>query len=129
VKITDEEFKKLQKYWYTVLEQHGFKDIEKISNDNFVLVSNAKDCYRHNGDELLRKAKEDYYRLMTHAVESEHTVFKSEIDRYIMYRHSQGALIKEIVDELVGYGKKRDRKTVGNTIRRYEKLWGLRRYP
>lgn len=125
---SDNEFKKLQKHWYAILEQSGFKDIERMSNDNFILVSSAKACYRHNGDDVLRRAKEDYYRLLTHIVEDEKTVYKSEIDRYIMYRYSQGALIKDIVDELLSVGKKRDRKTVGTTIRRYEKNWGLKRY-
>lgn len=125
--INSEEFKKLQKHWYDLLKEQGFKDIERMANDDCVLMSSSTACYRHHGDDLLRLAKEEYYTILTHRTEDDSTMYRSHVDKYIMARHAEGALIKEIVHELREAGNGRDRKTVGTTIKRYEKSWGLRR--
>ena len=122
----EDQFKELREYWYGILKDSGFKDIERMANDDFVLINSAAGCYRHNGDDLLRMAKESYFRILTHITADDSTDYRSNVDKYIMVRHAEGASIKEIVDELARDGQRRDRKTVGSTIKRYERLWGIR---
>ncbi len=113
MKPTKEEFKKLQKLWYKRLEESGFKDIEKLED---------KPVY---DPPYLTK---EYYELIYQAVQDEKTVFRNNIHKYILTRHSEGAQIKAIVRELLGQGTPRDRKSIRIIIRKYEMAWNIRHY-
>lgn len=117
----------LQKHWYSILKESGFQDAEKLIRGEPQLIEYAEHCYRWD-DEFSVWCKESYYAMLGQAIESEHGAFRNEIDRYILIRYSEGARIKEIVDELIARNQKRDRKTVRVIIKRYEALWGIRFY-
>lgn len=127
MKLSKEEFRCLQQTWYKTLSETGFKDIEKISGDELVLVQTASACYR-NTDEFTRGMKEEYFRCMAQFANDEETVFRNSIDRHILTRHAEGAKINVISAELKERGVTRNRASVRFIIRKYEAAWGLRAY-
>jgi hypothetical protein len=127
MKLPKHEFKKLQKQWYKILKDSGFNDIEREKDEQLVLTQTAAYPFR-NTDEFLRIIKEEYFRCMSQKALDENTVFRNEIDKYILLRHSEGAKIKIIGEELVSRGTSRDRKSIRIIIRRYEMAWGIRFY-
>lgn len=147
MKRSDEEFKKLQQYWYERLEQDGFIDIEKdedrllkyqydlsksIRDAHNTLTPNltvnmTRDSYRDTRD-LKINTKTEYFAAIRAMIGDEKTVFRNEIDRYILRRHSEGAMIKDICEELLIQNIKKDRKTIRIMIRRYEMKWNIRAY-
>lgn len=122
-----EELIKLQEYWYDILEKEGFQHIEKLKGSKLVLVKKASDCYR-SIDCALRMIREQYFRLLGHRVHDEKTVFRDEIDKFIMTRYADGARIKTIVEELETKGAGKDRKSIRILIRRYEMQWDIKYY-
>lgn len=125
MKVTKQEFKKLQQYWYKRLEQEGFKDIEKAQEiaheQNFLKeYQSLNSIYRHT--------KEDYFRLLNQAIHDENTQFRNHIDKYILTRYAEGARIKTIVQELLNLGMSRDRYSVRIIIRKYEMAWNIKTY-
>jgi hypothetical protein len=127
MKLKQEEFRCLQKTWYRVLSDSGFKDIERFSGSELVLVQTAAACYR-NTDHFTRLMKEEYFRCMAKMANDEETEFRNEIDRYILVRHSEGAMINVIMTELEARGMKRNRASIRFIVRRYEDAWGIRKY-
>lgn len=127
MKLTRDEFLRLQQTWYQKLSDLGFNDIEKLQGDELVLSQTASYCYR-NGDPFTRAMKEQYFRFMSQAVYDENTEFKNEVHRHIMIRHSEGAKIKTILKELHARGTARNRNSIRFIIRKYEVAWGLRSY-
>jgi hypothetical protein len=72
--------------------------------------------------------KEEYYRLISQYVSSETTVFRSEVDQYILTRHAEGAKHSAIVSELEARGISKHRHSIRFIIRRYEMAWGIKKY-
>lgn len=129
MKLTKDEFRSLQQQWYQKLADSGFKDIERIRNDDLFVESPAF-CLRHSKgrDEFDREMDAEYYRRLGHAVNDDNVVFRTEIDRYIMVRYSEGAKIVKITKELFAQGISRDRKALRAVIRKYEMAWGIVEY-
>lgn len=125
MKLSKDEFKKLQEYWYKLLADSGFEDIEKFNGDELVLKQSANYCYRKN-DMLSRIRKENYYTRIGQAVYENEAFFRNEVDRLVMARHAEGAAIKSIVEELLSLGTPRDRLTVRYIIRKYQMIWGFK---
>lgn len=126
-------FHKLQKYWYRRLAQSGFKDIE---DDNQVLASDLcnheimfneeeETCYENK---IEAESQDIYYRRLSEAINDPSVTFKNEAHWYIMTRHAEGAMIEEIVRELIALGMRRERKSIRFIIRRYEMKWKIRFY-
>jgi hypothetical protein len=114
------KFKKIKFEWYEILEKHGFKDIEKSSQE---LKQNAPNSYRQSHP-LIVENKLEYYLLLGHHIELEPN-FDSDIDKFVMECFSEGLSNREIVDELIRIGKKRHRETVRFIRRKYEHRWGI----
>lgn len=127
MKLTREQFKKLQKEWYELLAATGFKDIEKQEGSECVLIQTSSYCFR-NVDNFCKEVKETYFRSIAQAAHDEETKFRNEIDRFILMRHAEGAKIKTIMTELIARGMGRNRDSIRYIIRRYEMAWGLRSY-
>lgn len=127
MKLTKDDFRKLQQEWYEKLQEQGFKDIEKIKGDDLVLSQSATYCFR-NVDEFTRELKAEYFRCLAQWVHDEQTVFKNKVHKYILTRHAEGAKGKEIVNELVELGHYRCRNSICFIIRKYEMAWGIRSY-
>lgn len=127
MKLSRQEFKQLQSEWYDLLEKSGFKDIEEHKDGEPILSQTASCCYR-GADEFEREMKSQYFRTIAQAVHDENTVFRNEIDRYILVRHAEGAKIKDIKLELMALGGYRCRNSICFIIRRYEAAWGIRYY-
>jgi hypothetical protein len=127
MKLTEKEFKKLQRKWYRCLILEGFRDTEANEKDTEVTKPSLIRLYR-DMEPVERIAKEDYFLLLSHAVNNEDTLFKNDADRYIMTRYSEGARIIEISEELTNLGMRRERKTIRFIIRRYEMAWHIRSY-
>lgn len=115
-----DEFEKLKAYWYDKLKESGFHDIEL---DPYGPPSSFIHMAPH-----IKWANQDYFQVIKSYVKDHNTKFRNETDRYVMMRHSQGAKIKEITDELNLLSEERDRKTIRTMIRRYEMAWGIRTY-
>lgn len=128
MKLSREEFKKLQLEWYRVLSESGFNDIEELKDGELILKESASFCYRHTPNTFDIFMKEEYYRIIAQCVQDQDTKFKNETHRYILIRHSEGAKIKTIGEELKDRGCARDRKTIRLIIRRYQMAWGLKNY-
>lgn len=127
MKITRDEFLRLQETWYEKLEESGFKDIEKLHRGELILIENSTRVYRNCADLFEIEMREEYFRQIAHAVHDEETCFRNETDRYILTRRAEGAHIKEIESELkTNPGRGRKRWAIRGIIQRYEAAWGLR---
>lgn len=127
MKLNKDEFRNLQNEWYQKLSKEGFRDIEKLKGDELVLSQFASHCFC-GMDVLSRFLKEQYFRYISQIALDEDTFFRNDIDRHILIRHSEGAMIKVIVEELEDMGSPRHRHSVRFIIRRYQIKWGLRKY-
>ncbi len=127
MKLSKEEFRTLRAYWYNLIAESGFQDVEELKGDDLVLKQTASYCYRAT-TELSRHMKEEYFRCLSQNALDEFTVYRNHIDKHILIRYSEGAKIKTIVQELDELGLSRDRKSIKFIIRRYEKAWGIRHY-
>ncbi len=121
MKLKPHEFEELQKHWYKILSDTGFKDIEK--DERNLLQSGS---FGHYLDPFIKEQKAQYYRCLLHRIEDENTAYKNDTDRYIMLRHSEGIKILMIVEELLIMGTPKHRHTVRCIIRRYINSWGIK---
>ncbi len=128
MKLPRNEFIKLQQEWYQKLAEAGFKDIERLRGDDLVLVPSGTELRYRRTNAHYRRLKEEYYRCIAQEAQDEENVFRNEVDKYILIRHSEGAKIKTIVKELEESGNGRNRDSVRFIIRRYEMEWGLGNY-
>lgn len=117
---TTVKFKKLSKQWDEKLKNKGFVDAEKDTASGRALITSSYPL--RNKGKGFEASKEDYYRLMGQAVYN-NEAFDSALDRLILLRHVEGVMIKDICKELQARGQSRDRGTVSNIIKRYEKKW------
>lgn len=122
MKLTKDQFRRLQELWYDLLASSGFSDIEKFQNGELVLIHPADHCYRHH-DAIGMHHQEEYFRFIAQIAEDPETEYKSEIDRFILIRYAEGAKSKDIIKELSTRGTPVCRKTVYNIIRRYILTW------
>ncbi len=122
---TTPQFKALQKDWYQRLEQEGFKDAEELIGGDLKLKQSAGYPYRDQHP-MTREVKEEYFRVLAQMVQE--SKFRNETDRFILMAHSEGKKAKTICEELQALGVMRFRHSIRFTVRRYEKLWGLRHY-
>lgn len=126
-KLSKDEFRSLQKHWYEKLSKLGFKDIETFKGGDFVLIQTAAHCYG-GADEFVRESKADYFAAIARAAMDDGTFYRNEIDKHIIIRYSEGAKIKEIVEELLAKGTPRHRHSIRFIIRRYVMAWGLKHF-
>lgn len=128
MKLSHAEFIQLQKEWYQKLRESGFEDIERFDGQEQLVLIQAAYPLRAERDEFLRNCKAEYFRSMALAARDQDTVYRNEVDKYIIERYVDGANIKTIVLELKDRKMPRDRNSVRFIIRRYEMQWGLRHY-
>lgn len=127
--LSKEQFRALQEHWYEILEDSGFKDIEKITNGELVLRRSSSTIYStYKSDNFNKAMKEEYFRIMSQISQDIETKFKNEVHKYILFRYCEGSRIKEIVIELKARGTPRTRDSVRYIIRRYENRWGVKSY-
>lgn len=117
------EFKERQAYWYDLLAQSGFKDIET----NEQLKAHASDAYR-NSPEPTRNAKCEYYLELSRLVKEKAAEFDEGIDYFVIYKLSLGLTQAQVLRELEGLGAARDKHTITYIRRKYEHRWGLRQW-
>ena len=121
-----QDLKKLQEEWYKKLKDSGFKDIEDASED---LRANRKiKGSFHGRTAVQRKCKEEYFLRMSQIFAHPETVFRNDLEKFVLKRYLEGALIRHIVDELLCLGTPKERKTIRIMIRRYEMDWNVRYY-
>lgn len=113
MKLSSDEFKKLQKEWNERLKVEGF---------------DHRNCSYPRIDPFRKEMQEEYFRILGHFVNDPDTTFKSEIDRYILIRYSEGAKIAEIVTELAARRTPRERLAIRIIIRRYHVSWNIRHH-
>ncbi len=129
MKMPKHEFIRLQQEWYERLSDNGFKDIEEIKDGELVLQRSSAAGYRKwETSPLSRALKEEYYRWIAQEANDETTVYRNDVDQYILIRHCEGARIKHIVKELETKGTPRHRHSVRFIIRKYEIEWGIKKY-
>lgn len=121
MKLSDQEFKALQKYWYDRAKESGFHDIEPE------IKSDLSHLYRDK-TQLEIVTKQEYYTLLNHWVYDENTQFRNEFDKHIMRLYAEGARIKSIIEHLNSLGKDCGRQAIRLIIRRYEMKWKIRYY-
>lgn len=117
------KFKTLYKEWNKKLELSGFTDAEIDLKDDRTLKQRATNCYRQ-ASELERESRLEYYSFLGYLAHN--TKFPNELEKYIMARHSEGATIKEIVNEVNSMGGPKHRCTVRYIIRRWQVKWGIK---
>lgn len=123
MKFTGVEFRELQRYWYKILEDSGFKDIERFKGDELVLIETSSSIFRNTKKPL----KECYFHKMSSELNDEDTLFRNDLEKYVLHRHCEGAMIRTIVDELNTLGTPRHRHTIRHIIMRYQIEWGIRK--
>jgi hypothetical protein len=116
-------FKVLLTTWNKKLEQSGFNDAEIELRSDRALKQSASSRFKR-WPEWERESRLEYYCFLGNLVNN--TVFKNELEKFIMIMHSEGATIREIVDQASLNGISVFRKTVMHIIRRWETKWGIR---
>lgn len=116
-------FKLLSYSWNQKLEVTGFKDAEIELKGDRALKQRATNSYRQ-ASQLERESRLDYFLFLGHLAQN--TKFQCDLEKFVMLRHSEGATIKEIVEEISLRGISRDRKTIRFIIRRWQMKWGIR---
>jgi hypothetical protein len=123
-------FVALQKEWYRKLADSGFEDAEEMRGGEMELRQSAAHGFQQterDANLTALEAKQRYYELMgQHA--DEH-VFDRPIDEIVLTMWAQGARVIEICAGLKKLGLvPRHKETVMFIIRRYEHIWGVRRW-
>lgn len=131
-------FKSLAEIWDEKLKEAGFLDAEIELKTERTLRQKASNCYRH-ASEVERDLRQQYFTQVgyfannTDLLNGEkdlglfaYALFPNELEKLVMVRHSEGATIREIVDEITLKGMTRDRKTIRHIIRRWQMKWGIR---
>lgn len=118
-------FKVLLIEWNKKLEQSGFEDAEVELKEDRALKQRSTNSYRQ-ADQLERESRLEYYSFLGHLAHS--TIFPNELEKFVMLRHSEGALINEIADELLikGLSQCKNRWRVRHIIRRWQMKWGIK---
>jgi hypothetical protein len=112
-----EQLELLIETWNLRLEREGLGIIGRKPNPY------QSGCTGH--DRITREAKTQYYQSL-----SSHTAryaFKNPLDSIVMHLVSDGMSLVDVAKELKKHRKSRTPRTIGLIVRRYEKLWGIRR--
>lgn len=118
------EFKALEVLWERRLSKSGFVDAEKSLRADRALKQRSSNAYRQMSA-LNREIKAVYFQKICDHVLT--TAFKNSTDEKIMTLFSEGKKRTQIAFILKPKSR-RFRETVGLIIRRYEHIWGLRRW-
>lgn len=116
-------FKVLLTTWNKELEKSGFEDAEIELKGDRALRQSASSRFKR-WPEWERESRLEYYCFVGHLVHN--AIFPNELEKFIMFKHSEGATIREIVDEAENNGMSVFRKTVMHIIRRWQMKWGIR---
>lgn len=127
MKLSKEEFRRLQQEWYAKLSDHGFTDAEKLVGDSLVLAETAHYKLRRD-DQATIACKEEYFRRMSQMANDEDTEYANSAEQLIIVRHCDGAQLNAIVSELAAINVSMTRHTVRYIIRRYQHAWDIRSY-
>lgn len=117
-------FKVLYKEWNKKLDDSGFKDLENDIGATRILKKNGTENNYRLISPFERETKLEYYCFLGYLANN--TEFTSELEKFVMIRHSEGATIQEVVGELNLRGIIRHRQTVRHIIRRWQTKWGIR---
>jgi len=121
-------FKVLLTTWNRKLKSSGFDDIEqesKTGEERVLKQRSARKCFSQ-ADDFEREMTLEYYLLLGHLVQN--TIFPNDLEQSVMIRHSEGAKVTEIVDEISSKGIRRHKDTVMHIIRRWQTKWGIRKW-
>lgn len=116
-------FKLLSQTWNKKLEESGFQDAEVEIRGDRSLKQRAVNAYRQ-APRLERETRLEYFMFLGYLAHN--TMFPSQIEKYIMIRHADGATIQEIAFEIDRIGISRTTKTIGRIIRRWQMKWGVK---
>lgn len=141
-------FRELQQAWYQRLAETGFEDAERLVGDELELRQSSTAPYRSmtclkrrvRRDDMgevvrvtrreinitARYAKEQYFHVVSALVQD--TTFRNEVDRLVVVRYAEGRKACEICEELKQRGTPRFRHAIRFIVRRYETLWGLKKW-
>lgn len=89
------EFLELKKKWDEKLKSSGLENIEQ-EDGNLKKWSNS--FYSEESSEIVRQAKEEYYRLATQVLHS--YPFKKTTHQFIWEQHSNGVSVRDIAKAL-----------------------------
>jgi hypothetical protein len=117
-----DEFKIQEDYWNRKLHREGFNDHEVHSRNGRILKTVDPLNYIRN----YQAGTAEYYSLVSQNI----LQFKFECveHRIIMEMVADGLKPREIVEKLKTYTISYHRMTIGYIIRRYEHIWGIRRW-
>jgi len=122
-----EAFHELQDAWYAKLRDSGFEDAERRVKGDMELVNAAAHVFTGPGwDYFEYEQRAHYYRVLGQKVHD--AQFKRKSDEVIMMLFADGKKVRQIIEALVAIGEGRCRQAIRNTIRKYEKAWGLKNY-
>lgn len=119
------DFKKLQAFWYDLLKEAGFEDIEQDAKKKAEAERKATQRYGRMAPEL-RAAKEAYFRGMLQAFNAHEADLKDHVEQFVLKHYAAGVTITRIIAELNRLGRPRTRLAVRHIIRKYEKEWGVK---
>jgi hypothetical protein len=117
------QFKVISQAWELKLEKSGFVDAEIEVKGDRVLKQRATNCYRQ-ASQLDRESRLEYFTFLGYLAHN--TQFKSELEKIVMIRHSEGKTSKEILKELNKNGIIRCRQNIEYIIRRWQNKWGVK---
>lgn len=98
-----ESLKELQKEWYGILKEGGFRDVEMVLDQNGNLQENtlpmsmecpSRTCFRE-GESVVFEAKRRYYELCSHFLHD--FQFSNPFLEAIWAKHSEGCSIRDIM--------------------------------
>jgi|SRR5271166_402205 len=119
------ELKELYLEWEQRLKDSGFEDAEQtVGNDRVLKQFSTNFSRQEPMEQTLARGR--YYDLLRHQLNS--VRFKNPIHKYVMHRTADGAKNSEIHAELLSKGQSVNIHTVYLIIRRYEYLWGVRKW-
>lgn len=118
------EFKRLQRLWYALIKEDGFKDIEDLYDKNGDIKKDPPLATWHNfkfkqTPIVQRMATESYYDNAKALLQS--YKFKNELERQIWDMHSQGLSKRKIEKILASSPKPVKRTWIGDIIQKIAK--------
>lgn len=113
-------FRAKQKFWYRLLAETGFKDLEHPSGN---LKQRASNAYRGAGQEQ-REAKLNFF--MKVARRAAHTQFPDKAEKIIMESFADGIKQVDIRKKLAAKSHHNSRAYVWRVISQWLKTWNLK---
>lgn len=120
-----DDFKQLQREWYSRLADEGFKDIEKGIDDSSLLHKWSSYAYREVKDPHVRMSRSLYFQALTEGAATQ--PFDTDVDAIVISKRAEGERIKDIAEYLKQQSLKPcHRESIRCIIRKYEHRWGIR---